>query len=284
MIETTIWSETAGDITLAPSRGRVLQVSVGGEAAFWTPPQPEDGWNVGGDRLWIAPEIAWFWKTRARLDFSQHDISPALDPGAWKVEKNQAGFCRTAQSVRLQHHQSGGAAHFEMARSFSNVSLPEAPFFEAWRAFRADNELRLHELNGGAGGDGIGLWSVLQLPVGGEMLLAGRGESGLRDHFAPIPHDFWQQDEGILRLKISGDHQYKVGVAPRAIALQKSEGSVEYFAEQVLVPSDSFAGGFERVFALVLSQQVEADAAEQGEVVRGMVASGAAPVFAKDHI
>jgi len=59
---------------------------------------------------------------------------------------------------------------------------------------------------------------------------------------------------------------------------------MEYFGEQVLVPSDGFSGGFQGVFALVLPQEVEADAAQQSKVIRCVFFSGATSVFSKHNI
>lgn len=76
----------------------------------------------------------------------------------------------------------------------------------------------------------------------------------------------------------------QAGLGPRANALQKSERSVEYFAEQVLVAGDGFPGGLEGVLALVLAEQVETDAAQKSEIVGCVVFASAASVFSKDHI
>ncbi len=74
------------------------------------------------------------------------------------------------------------------------------------------------------------------------------------------------------------------GGSPRANALQKAEGRVKDLEEELLIPGDLFSGGFERVLALVLAQEVEADAAPEGEVVRSVFLSCSASVFSKDNI
>ena len=61
-LKTLVWKTSAGTITLLPQRGRVLQVTVAGQDAFWVNPNWTGDWNVGGDRLWVGPEISWFWK------------------------------------------------------------------------------------------------------------------------------------------------------------------------------------------------------------------------------
>ena len=54
------WQTDAGAVTLYPSRGRVLQAEIDGERAFWNNPSDAPDWNVGGDRLWVAPEVHWY--------------------------------------------------------------------------------------------------------------------------------------------------------------------------------------------------------------------------------
>ncbi len=227
------WRGEASSITLLPERGRVLQVLVRGQEAFWTPDEsaqsPGNEWNVGGDRLWVSPEAAWFWKTLQRVDFEQYEIPRFLDPGRWKLSRSTDSFCEMAQRVVLRHQHNEQLYAFELARRFGRVALREPPF-EGCVAYHSENELRLEP---GARQEqpaqSIGLWSLLQLPVGGVMsigLRATASRAAWRDYFTPIEPAMWTQESGALHLQISGGDQYKIGVAPRSLT-----GRVAYARE-----------------------------------------------------
>jgi hypothetical protein len=211
------WRDGSGAIVLLPERGRVLQVLVGGHHAFWTPQQAGDDWNVGGDRLWVSPEAAWFWKALERVDFEQYEIPSALDPGRWTLSRDSEGFCEMAQRVVLRHQHSKQLFSFDLARRFSRISLQEPPF-AGCVAYHSENELRLGpgaRLESPA--QSIGLWSLLQVPVGGQMSVGVRPEAAWRDYFTPIQAPMWKLEAGALHLQISGSDQYKIGIAPRSL-------------------------------------------------------------------
>lgn len=225
-MQTIIWRDEANSITLLPERGRVLQVLVRGQQAFWTPDEPAqspaDEWNVGGDRLWVAPEAAWFWKTLRSVDFEQYEIPRALDPGQWKLSQSTDSFCEMTQQVRLSHQHNKRPYSFDLTRRFERIALREPPF-EGSVAYYSENELRLRPSSAAQhDAQSIGLWSLLQVPAGGVMSIglrsgAAHSETGWRDYFTPIERRMWTSEAGALHLQISGNDQYKIGVAPHAL-------------------------------------------------------------------
>lgn len=213
MSETFTWPAGSGSLTLLPSRGRVLQASLGGHDAYWVNEQEPAlaGWNAGGDRLWAAPELDWFWKTRTAVDFDQYEIPAALDPAPWFTEDHQPGYCRVTQNVELPNQHDGQVTRFKRARNFELVALNQAPFFEIHLAYRTDNEL---SIKSGPEDQCLDSWSILQLPPGGTLWLGTSGEGVPRDYFAPVPASMWGRDADALHFEINGAQQYKVGVAP----------------------------------------------------------------------
>jgi hypothetical protein len=97
----------AAQITLAPDRGRVLQVGIAGHDAFWENRAWSGDWNVGGDRLWLAPEVAWNWKTM-KVDFTQCEVPEEEDSGRWQVTSESDDYCRIEQRVTLAHRHRAG--------------------------------------------------------------------------------------------------------------------------------------------------------------------------------
>lgn len=210
------WRDGENAIALLPERGRVLQVEVRGQRAFWQPPAATD-WNVGGDRLWVAPEAAWFWKTLQSVDFAQYEIPRALDPGQWQLVRSETDFCEMTQHVALPHQHKNRTYDFDLTRRFTRVVLREPPFPDCV-AYHSENAL---DLNGAKAAQrdaqSIGLWSLLQVPIGGVMLVGVRSDAKWRDYFTPIARHLWSQDAGALHLQINGNEQYKIGLPPRAL-------------------------------------------------------------------
>lgn len=208
-----IWRDKAASISLLPERGRVLQVEVNGHNAFWTPHAPTDDWNVGGDRLWVAPEAAWFWKTLERVDFTKYEIPSSLDPGHWKLIRSDDDFCEMSQQTTLHQQHNKQEFAIEVTRRVRRVDLSQE-IFAGCIAFHTENELQLGDDL--AGEQSFGLWSVLQLPGGGQMSVGVRESVRPRDYFAPIRDDLWSYSDGALHLKITAKDQYKIGVSPSA--------------------------------------------------------------------
>jgi len=214
MMKPIHWQKEMGRITLLPERGRILQVTVGGQAAFWNNPQWTGDWNVGGDRLWVAPEVDWFWNSAKRPDVQQYQIPATVDPGRWQVENLEPSSCRWRQRSRVECRHRKSAVDIELTRCISLVADADVPYFTQWMAYRTDNELRVLS---GTKGQRIGLWSLLQIPAGGQLIFPCRSKPAFRLYFGSIPPALWSRTAEQVTCRITGDHQYKIGFAPDVI-------------------------------------------------------------------
>ncbi len=205
------WQTDAGALTLYPSRGRVLQAEIEGEQAFWNNPSDAADWNVGGDRLWVAPEVDWYWKTLENVDFEKYKVPEAIDPGNWTEMKTEANYCQISQEVFLSNHHIDSHINLRLVRAFTMLELVPGPFFTKQVAWQTDNELLIHD---GTLGQKVGLWSVLQAPAGGTVSIRTPNEVSFRDYFLPIPKGLWRKRGNILHVDITGRRQYKIGIAP----------------------------------------------------------------------
>lgn len=68
------------ELIYAPDVGRIVSYRrVGGENVLWLAEEAPDfgGWrNVGGDKVWIAPQARWGWPPDRNLDGSAHAVTP----------------------------------------------------------------------------------------------------------------------------------------------------------------------------------------------------------------
>jgi hypothetical protein len=181
-----------------PERARVRQVTVGGVGAFWTD-GAATGWNVGGDRLWLGPEWAWYWTDLGTYDVATHRVQPSVDPGEWVVDGLTA-----RHEVTLRHLHRGGDVRARVARSFE-------PLGE--NAYRATASVELLDPPDDAA---VSLWSLVQVPLGGEVLVPAPAGTEPRGYFDPAPPGSWRHDGTALRIRLGGDALFKLGVAPVA--------------------------------------------------------------------
>ena len=87
-------------------------------------------------------------------------------------------------------------------------------------AFRISTTL---EILDGTDGQPVDLWSILQVPFGGSMMIPTVGSHVARDYFTPCPASESTSSPGLLELKIGGPAMFKVGLSPLA-----STGRVAY--------------------------------------------------------
>ncbi len=204
------WQSSAGRLTLLPERGRMLQAEVGGHSAFWVNPNPGDTWNVGGDRLWCAPESDWNWKTLGPFDFTQYEVPAAMDPGEWKITEESEDRCTMEMLARLRHQHRATDVTVRVTRSFERFAATTPQTL----AFRTENLL---EIVGGTPGQWVGIWGLIQLPAGGWLQVATHGHAAFRDYFSPTPAHHWQQQENAVVFHLTGDCQFKAGFLPENV-------------------------------------------------------------------
>jgi len=213
------WQCSHGHLLLQPTHGRMLQAELHGHNAFWVNPEPGDTWNTGGDRVWLAPEIAWNWKTRGPIDFSDYDFSDydvpaAMDPGAWAVTAESEGFCEMSMTTHLRHRHENAEVWVRLTRSFYHrpvADLPGADPVIPTLAYQTDTTL---EILNGTPGQRVGTWQLIQVLAGGWLTVATHGPAIYRDYFHPAPESHVETGAAALRFHLTGDCQYKIGVHP----------------------------------------------------------------------
>jgi hypothetical protein len=181
-------------------------------------------WNMGGDRIWIAPEVQYLATDRARFNDTVF-IPERMDPGSWRLgagsgAAGSAGEWVLEQRATLEAYSlARGTKTLDVRRVVAKVpnplrhlravgSLMPGVAFAGWRQTVSLSETAADDIVSET-------WNVLQVPPGGAMLApcSPRVEvseiGGYRD---AVPQAAKTVRGGHLRVDVTGDRQFKVGL------------------------------------------------------------------------
>ncbi|MFD0711818.1 DUF6786 family protein [Paenibacillus sp. GCM10027626] len=210
------------------ARALALWASDEDDSAFWyagSVPQPDNPWNTGGDRTWISPEEAFF-----ANDSGEYEVPSQLDPGDWKLSRPSPSRVVANMACQLIHHPSRRPIDLELEKRFELAPNPYAmnsssanPGNPAVFYIGYEVHTRLKLTPGDSSPDPAevsaslagycNLWSIMQVPPGGKILVPTYGSVTPLKMFAstesvktePLPHGFRIPCEGSYSFKLSVD-------------------------------------------------------------------------------
>jgi hypothetical protein len=227
-------------VVVLPHGGRVLGLFAPGDTRnfYWTNPALnetasarelfESGrWqNTGGDRTWLAPEMDFFFPKFP--DLSVYHQPREFDPGDYRVEM-RSDSCRLATefSIRLSRHPEPVA--LRLTKTIESVADPLR--HEAWRpagaAFAGYNLRTTLEFSAEPPpAVPLGLWHLIQMPHGGEMILPTYSPVQATTIFGDIPPDDLRTTPPGIRYRMRAIGEQKIGL--RAV---DCPGRIGYFHE-----------------------------------------------------
>ncbi len=172
-------------------------------------------WNLGGDRIWIAPEIAY--NVQDRRDFSATwHIPTEMDPGDYQLAEINKTTIQLAAEMRLTAYQQRvavGTAHVQLQR----VVQPAVNPLAGHAAMTGDviyvgyeQQVTLHLL-----GERLPvpseIWNLVQLNAGGTLIIPVIGAVVASDYVGYVPAFTRTALHGALHLPLDGKHQFKLG-------------------------------------------------------------------------
>jgi hypothetical protein len=171
-------------------------------------------WNLGGERVWIAPEIQY--GVRDRADFWNTLTLPAqMDPGAWTLAPDGDAWT-LAQTLTLDaYNLARGQKTLRVARRIRPADDPlrhlrayetllDGVTFAGYEHVVGLSETQTDAIMSEA-------WNVAQLNPGGRLLIPAMAAVEYTDYFEPIDADYQTIDARGVSLRITGDRRYKVG-------------------------------------------------------------------------
>ena len=172
-------------------------------------------WNIGGDRMWIAPEIQYHVPDRS--DFWGSVFWPEqVDPGTYSLEQPQSGQWRLSQDMVLEaYNLASGQKELHLERSIRQVEDPlrnvtvypdliDGVLFAGYEQVVTLSEGKRDDIVSEA-------WSLTQLNSGGVLVIPASPRVEYTDYYQPIDESHQTIYPDHVRLKITGDRQYKVG-------------------------------------------------------------------------
>ena len=227
--------EKGSMMAVAPEYGgKVIAISlngVNGKNLIWLNPKviaPEfwagetRDWNIGGARTWLSPEADFY------LDIEKNWFVPeAMDPGNYKlIEKTTDRIiCENEFHIKNVLDQE---YHLKIVRDIKLLSQSPIPISEDVQFVGMKFTHKLINLSDKTVGKDVayaGLWSLIQLDVGGTMIIPVKKDPAhdnitVRDYgpvnFNAVPPERLAQGDDWISVKIDGKFRCKLGFAPWA--------------------------------------------------------------------
>ena len=171
-------------------------------------------WNLGGERMWIAPEIQY--SVRDRDDFWGSIFwSPQVDPGNYTLEHRQPDRWSLSQDMTLEaYNLASGRKDLHLERLIRPVEDPlrnlsdyqdltDGVLFAGYEQAVSLSEGKLDDIMSEA-------WCLAQLNPGGVLVIPASPCVEFVDYYTPVG-DLQTIHPDHVRLQITGRNQYKVG-------------------------------------------------------------------------
>lgn len=213
----------AGQLLTCTRGARAFPLDETGAPLLWVAPTllrppaaglaslPPSFWNMGGERLWIAPEIRFMIRDRGDFDGS-YELPAAMDPGRWAADPDEPD--RYLQSLELEERDTGELLRLEVEQRLAEAADPlrRSHGRTAVRHMGWTREVRLRRSQADAGTVACQSWVVVQVPPGGHAWVPGAAGARVTDYFEPVDGAHLQRPGGHAVLNLTGRRRYKVGL------------------------------------------------------------------------
>ena len=175
-------------------------------------------WCVGGDRIWLAPEVQFNIPDRLHWDSGGAYVLPkAVDPGEYTLTQAESGCLRLEQSICLPlHNLATGVKKVRIRRTVRPARDP-LRFTGGYAALREkvvftgySQEIELEDLSGGPAG--VEVWNLAQFNPGGIVIIPTTGMVEYQDYYQPVSERYYRSEGSFAYLRFTGDRKYKIGI------------------------------------------------------------------------
>jgi hypothetical protein len=197
----------------------------GGDAANWIPDAARDpdawaallargDWNVGGDRVWIGPEIAFMIPDRDDY-WGSYAMPPSLDPGVHDLRRDGDAVVMTRTAELASFVAPRGRTRVELGLRVEPAPDPlrhlRRPL--GWPDVRyAGYTVTTTLAQDADAAIAAEAWTLDQVRAGGTALVGTTCDPQVSDYYEPVG-DHLREVPGGVALRITGADRWKVGVS-----------------------------------------------------------------------
>lgn len=167
------------------------------------------GWNLGGERIWIAPEIQY--NVRDRRDFfGTLAVPTCIDPGDYDLTVIDKSIRFEQELTLTAYNLATGDKHLHLVRTIEPVPnpLPQAELTDLTYAGYSQTAT-LSELDDLPVASAV--WNLVQVSAGGTLFISCFGDVEADLYFGDAPNEALVSTDSALRIAITGKRQFKVG-------------------------------------------------------------------------
>jgi hypothetical protein len=176
----------------------------------------ENDWNIGGDRLWIAPEFPFFNKSRADF-YDSYTVQESIDPGNYQMKSDADMLIKLKQDVSIKVFESDlTTKEFSVGIEVMAVKNPlrhlkdYSKYMKNVKYCGYELEVELKDLSPQKRMH-LEMWSLSQINPPGTIYMPFNHEFEFVDYYDPIDDEHLKINQDYAELKITGDRRYKVG-------------------------------------------------------------------------
>ena len=167
----------------------------------------------GADRLWIAPEFAFFTEERLKFD-DTYVVQNAIDPGNYKLEENGDKISMSMEVDAKVFEMDFDSKQFFVRRDVQSAKNPLA-YLDCCDSLMEGVDYAGYEqmvtLEDRSPEKKMYLepWLLTQVNPNGEIIVPYSGKFEFVDYYDPIDDSIQKVEDGYIRLKTTGARKYK---------------------------------------------------------------------------
>ena len=218
-----------GSLLVLPHGGRVLGLyNRDGHSFFWINPDlnhvstakpffTAEGWkNSGGDRTWVAPEVELFISDIDNPG-ETYQVPSSLDPGNYTVQHGVGQVTLTNQA-RVVLNRQEKTSEIELAKTIRTTENPlryeqDMAVTQRKLDFIGYEQLTtLRFTSSEKPGIRLGIWNLVQVPAGGEIVVPTVRESVPKTYFGDVGASHLCITPESIRFRVDAKDSRKIGV------------------------------------------------------------------------
>lgn len=185
-------------------------------------------WNVGGERVWIGPEIQYMIPDRSDY-WGSYDLPQSMDPGEHTWEGGEDDCVLTRRSSLAGYNLGSGQVELDVRIGVTAAANPlrfTSAYAQGLSDVRFAGYTQRVEMSFDGGAPLLSeAWNLAQIRPGGRVLIPATPMVEVTDYYEPSA-DFVDVVPGAVSARVTGDRRYKIGVKAAHV-----NGRLGYFRE-----------------------------------------------------